>query len=548
MRTAETVLSIIHARGKRGLPLEARYRQLYNPDLYLRAYARLYHHDGAMTPGATEETVDGMTLAKIERIIALVRQERYRWTPVRRTYVPKKNGPQRPLGLPTWSDKLRQEVMRSLLEAYDEPQCSDHAYGFRPHRGCHTALSTIKHTWNGTRGFIEGDIARCFDEIAPQVLCAILRERLHDNRFVRWIQQLLQAGYREHWTHHPTLSGTPQGSGVSPILTKIYLDKLERFVEQTLLPTYNHGAASRINSAYRVIHQRMHRQRQAGKPHEARELRQELQRLAQGDPRDPHYRRLRYARYADDILLGFAGPKAEAEAIQRQLGAFLQSALKRELSQEKTLITQANTEKARFLGYEIVTQQGNDQHDWQGKRCLNGRIGLRVPTNVIDARCTLYMKHGNPTHRPELLLESDYTIVERYQAEYRGVVHYYLLAYNIPQCSRLQWTMQQSLLRTLAHKHRASVRSRQNKYRATVRTPYGTMQCLKVTVDRGEGQKALVAYFGGIPLRRQQHAILHDSLPRHFDSSRNELIKRLLADTCELCGAQGHCEVHHIRK
>jgi hypothetical protein len=161
----------------------------------------------------------------------------------------------------------------------------------------------------------------------------------------------------------------------------------------------------------------MHRCKQAGQPIEARELRKALQRLPQGDPRDPPYRRLRYARYADDILRGFAGPKTEAEAITRRLGEFLHSALKLELSADKTLITHANTEKARFLGYDIVAQQGNDQHDWQGKRCVNGRIGLRVPAAVIDAHCAQYMRHGKPTHRPALLFEHDYTIVERYQAE-----------------------------------------------------------------------------------------------------------------------------------
>src|SRR5215470_17023436 len=184
MRTAATVLSIIHERGKRGLPLEDLYRQLYNPDLYLRAYARLSHHDGALTPGATEETADGMTLAKIDRIITLLRQERYRWTPVRRTYVPKKNGKQRPLGLPTWSDKLLQEVMRSLLEAYYEPQFSDHSYGFRPHRGCHTALQEVQTQWTGVRWFVEGDIAKFFDTMDHAVLVAILGEKIHDQRFL----------------------------------------------------------------------------------------------------------------------------------------------------------------------------------------------------------------------------------------------------------------------------------------------------------------------------------------------------------------------------
>ena len=150
MRTAETVLNIIRDRGQRGLPLERVYRHLYNRELYLLAYSKLYRNDGAMTPGATPETVDGMSLAKIDTIIEVIRHERYRWTPVRRTYIEKKQSTRkRPLGLPTWSDKLVQEVMRLLLEAYYEPQFSSHSHGFRPGRGCHTALGEITRQWRG---------------------------------------------------------------------------------------------------------------------------------------------------------------------------------------------------------------------------------------------------------------------------------------------------------------------------------------------------------------------------------------------------------------
>jgi group II intron reverse transcriptase/maturase len=216
MRNAETVLEIIHERGRKGLPLEDIYRQLYNPDLYLRAYARLYSNKGAMTKGTTSETVDSMSLAKIEQIIDDLRHERYRWTPVRRTYIPKKNGKKRPLGMPTWSDKLLQEVIRLILEAYYEPQMSDYSLGFRPERGCHTALNSIKDTWTGTKWFIEGDIKGCFDHIDHQVMLSILREKLHDNRFLRLLDSLLKAGYLEEWKYHATLSGTPQG-GVSAL-------------------------------------------------------------------------------------------------------------------------------------------------------------------------------------------------------------------------------------------------------------------------------------------------------------------------------------------
>ena len=159
------------------------YRHLYNPDLYLRAYAKLYANDGALTPGATTETVDGMTLAKIQTIIQALRQERYRWTPVRRTYILKKNGKRRPLGLPTWSDKVLQEVIRQILEAYYEPRFSTHSHGFRPGRGCHTALHEITQQWRGVKWFIEGDIRSFFDRLDHEFSCDILREQIQDNRF-----------------------------------------------------------------------------------------------------------------------------------------------------------------------------------------------------------------------------------------------------------------------------------------------------------------------------------------------------------------------------
>jgi group II intron reverse transcriptase/maturase len=219
MRDAETTLAIIRERGKEGLLLEDVYRRLYNPDLYLRAYGRIYRNAGAMTEGTTDETVDGMSQRKIEDTIELLRNERYRWTPVRRVLIPKKNGKTRPLGIPTWSDKLLQEVMRSILEAYYEPQFSTHSHGFRPERGCHTALREIFCTWSGTVWFIEGDIKGCFDNIDHSILLSILRERIHDNRFLNLVTNLLKAGYLEQWTYRPTLSGTPQGGIVAPPTT-----------------------------------------------------------------------------------------------------------------------------------------------------------------------------------------------------------------------------------------------------------------------------------------------------------------------------------------
>jgi group II intron reverse transcriptase/maturase len=311
MRDAETVLAIIQERGRQGLPLEDIYRQLYNPDLYLRAYARLYSNKGAMTKGTTSETVDGMTLGKIEQIIDDLRQERYRWTPVRRIYIPKKNGKMRPLGMPTWSDKLLQEVIRLILEAYYEPNFSDHSHGFRPERGCHTALMQVKRTWTGTKWFIEGDISGCFDSIDHQILMSILKEKLHDNRFLRLIHNLLKAGYLEDWRYHRTQSGTPQGGIVSPILANIYLDKLDQFVQKVLLPQYNHKEKRNRNLAYASIQSKALRLKKMGYRKEAAKLRKQQLQLPYRDPNDEEYRRLRYVRYADDgcIVLTFLDQK-----------------------------------------------------------------------------------------------------------------------------------------------------------------------------------------------------------------------------------------------
>jgi group II intron reverse transcriptase/maturase len=547
MRKAEDVLNVIRERGEKGLPLDDVYRQLYNPTLYLRAYGKLYRNDGAMTEGSTEETVDGMSMAKIRTIIEALRFERYRWTPVRRTQIPKKNGKMRPLGIPTWTDKLLQEVMRSILEAYYEPQFSDLSHGFRPGRGCHTALTTIRRTWKGTKWFIEGDIKGCFDNIDHTVLMSTLREKIHDNRFLRLVENLLKAGYMEYWHYNPTLSGTPQGGVISPILSNIYLDRLDRYVEQTLIPEYTRGDKRQENPVYKSIRGRAYYWKQKGEVEVVKALNQEKYRMPYYDVNDPDYRRLRYTRYADDFLLGFAGPKAEAEEIKEKLRKFLQDELKLEMSEEKTLITHATDEAARFLGYEVVSQHEDMKRDRLGQRSINGVIGLRLPAVVVESRCALYEMEGKPIHRKEMEKNDDLTIVSQYQAEYRGYVQYYQLATNIRWLNKLHWVMQVSLLKTLASKHKTSVNETAKKYKTIVQTPDGPRKCIEVRVER-EGKKPLIAQFGGIPLRRKEGAVLHDQTTMRYSPKRTELIQRLLADECEICGSTEQIEVHHIRK
>ncbi len=340
MRSAATVLNVIRERGRRGLPLERLYRQLFNPQLFLLAYGRIYANKGSMTPGVTPETVDGMSQAKIEAIIDVLRQERYRWRPVRRIYIDKKgSSKKRPLGLPTWSDKLVAEVVRLLLEAYYDVQFSDRSHGFRPGRGCHTALREVVEVWKGTHWFIEGDISNCFGSLDHAIMTSILAEKIHDGRFLRLVSNMLMAGYLEDWRWHATLSGAPQGGIASPVMSNIYLDRLDTFVEQTLLPEYNRGDRRRRNRAYEVVDDQIAKARWHGDRAAVRMLVQRRRRLPSQDPNDPDYRRLRYVRYCDDWLLGFAGPRHEAEQIKTRIAAFLRDQLKLELSESKTLIT-----------------------------------------------------------------------------------------------------------------------------------------------------------------------------------------------------------------
>ncbi|UIX34511.1 reverse transcriptase/maturase family protein [Streptomyces sp. GQFP] len=562
MQNAETVLDVLRERGRQGLPCSELYRQLFNPNLYLLAYGRIYANHGAMTPGVCGETADGMSEAKIGRIIEAMRHERYRFKPVRRTHIPKSNGKLRPLGLPSWSDKLVGEVIRLLLEAYYEPRFSGRSHGFRPGRGCHTALSEVTYNWTGTTWFVEGDISDCFGSLDHDVMAAILAEKIHDNRLLRLIQQMFQAGYLEDWKWHATLSGAPQGGVLSPLLSNIYLDRLDTFVETVLIPEYTRGKARRKNQAYRDLENAINAERKRlayRKEHtesaQVRAWRKQLRSLPAGDPQDPGYRRLRYIRYADDHLLGFTGPKAEAETIKQRLVEFLRDDLKLELNQDKTLITHGRTQAARFLGYEITVQHADDKISRGGRinrgaRSINGKIQLRVPKDVIKAKCAPFLKHGKPAHLLPLTVCTPLDIVGIYGAQYRGIVQYYLLAGDVWRLDRLKGVMLTSLLKTLAAKHRSRVTTMANKYKTTIKTPQGPRRCFEARVER-PGRKPLIARFGGIPLTRKRTAVIDDLPPTQFTPrSRprgSQLIDRLRKGWCELCDERSSVEVHQVR-
>ena len=544
MQSAEVVLGVLRERGRKGLPCEQLYRQLFNKDLYYLAYGNIYSNKGSMTPGASEETADGMSEEKIEQIIGLMRQEKYRFSPARRVYIPKKNGKLRPLGMPTWSDKLVGEVVRLLLEAFYEPQFSDTSHGFRKFRGCHTALREINNTWTGTAWFVEGDISDCFGSLDHEILLGILAEKIRDNRFLRLIRNMLKAGYLEDWTYRDTLSGVPQGGTVSPILSNVYLDKLDKFVEQELIPQYTRGATRAANPAYRQADALLRRARRRGDRAEARRLFLEMRALPSTDPMDPGYRRLKYIRYADDHILGFTGPKAEAEEIKARLAEFLRETLGLELNQQKTLITHARSQRARFLGYHITVQHSGTKIS-NGRRSANGKIALKVPPDVIRAQCARYRNHGKPWHRSRLQNLDDYDIIRVYGAEYRGVVNYYLLAKDAWRLRTLRWNAETSMLKTLAAKHQSTVSKMAARHKAKAETGDGPRTCFEAR-RRRRGKPDLVARFGGIILRQDRRAVITEPVPVRVRVPRRELLARLRQRECELCETGTTVAVHQV--
>jgi len=558
MQTADQILQAIRKLGEKRLPLTRMYRCLFSEDLFLAAYDRIGRHPGALTPGTADETADGMNLKRIRAIIEQLRQERFRFRPSRRTYVPKKSGGVRPLGLPNFSEKLVQEVLRQILEAYYEPRFRESSHGFRPGRGCHTALTHIHHKFGGTTWFIEGDIRGCFDAIDHQVLMSLLARDIHDGRLLNLIQRGLDAGYLEDWRYSRTYSGVPQGGVLSPLLSNIYLHELDVFIEDVLIPQSTRGQTRARNREYQRLGEQIGQARAMGDDCTVRELEQQRRQLPSQDTQDPNYRRLKYCRYADDFILGFIGPKSEAEAVKEAIAGFLREKLHLEMSASKTLITHARTEHAQFLGYAISIYQADTRLTLAlchgrpiRRRNLNGSVRLGIPYGTVDEWAQPYQHKGKPIQEAVILHYSDAHIIETYQQRFRGVAEYYKYAADRDQLSKLKYVMEVALTKTLANKYRTSVSHIYRKYRRTRLVdgyPYKTLQ-VEVPTQRG----TTTVYWGGISLKviKPGKETIEETIRPGSQIAayrKSDLIQRLQTNECELCGSPEDCQVHHIRK
>lgn len=563
MRSPERVLNSLNEHSKdSSYKFERLYRILFNEELFYVAYQKIASNGGSTTKGSDGRSIDEMSLARIETLIASLKDESYQPHPSRRVHIPKKNGKTRPLGIPAFEDKLVQEVVRMILEAIYEGHFETTSHGFRPKRSCHTALLHIQKTFSGAKWFIEGDIKGFFDNIDHDVLVGILRERISDDRFIRLIRKFLKAGYVEDWTFHNTYSGMPQGGIVSPILANIYLDKLDKYVKE-YIRHFDMGTKRRPGKESNdLANERKRTVRKLKKVKDGTEkaalvarlkaIEQERAAFPSGDEMDGSYRRLKYIRYADDFILGVIGSKEDALRIKEDIKSFLSESLALELSEEKTLITHTG-KSAKFLGYEItVTRNNHQRRDVQGRlrRTYGKRVRLNVSMATLRDKLLEYgameikLRNGKEIWKPKcrsgLIFNDDLEILDRYNRKTVGFCNYYLIANNCVVLHNFRYIMEYSMYKTFAGKYRSTVRKINKKYRLNklFTVKYEQQGVIKSrTFYKTSFKRRTTAFNGSCDIEPYSIA----------DVSRTNLTDRLKAEKCELCGATGKLIMHHVR-
>lgn len=532
------------------------YRYLLREDTYYSAYQKLYSNKGAATKGTDNDTADGFGKKYVDKLLEELANGTYTPKPVRREYICKQNGKLRPLGIPSFRDKLLQEVIRRFLEAIYEPQFSNFSHGFRPERSCHTALTQAKNYFTGAKWFIEGDIKGCFDNIDHMALIGILERKIKDSRFINIIRAFLKAGYMEDWRYSKTHSGTPQGGILSPILANIYLNELDTKVME-IKARFEKPRDKGVTTEYRRLKGHIDRLEIKAKKatgEEKMSIVREIQQVKKQQLKIPCKpstdKNIAYIRYADDFLIAVKGNREDCSAIKTELTEYLQSELKLTLSEEKTLITHSS-EKVRFLGYNIAIRRSQTvKTDSIGrkKRTLNGSVELTVPLDKIERFMfdkgiikQTDAKKFHPIHRCGWLYLPDYEILERYNSEIRGILNYYQLAVNYNDLNYFCYLMEYSCLATLAGKYSSTISKTKDKYK------HGKKWVIKYKTSSGASREKRIVNLADC----KKSGVFNDRIVTNISPKRfkNSIHERLLAEKCELCGKMDEnlLEVHHVK-
>ncbi|MCQ9628373.1 group II intron reverse transcriptase/maturase [Cetobacterium somerae] len=563
MRNSENVLYNLGEKSKiEDYKFEKLIRNLYNENFYYIAISKLYANKGAGTKGSDNKSIDGFSNYDILKLIESIKDESYEPAILKRVYIPKSNGKLRPLSIPSFRDKIVQEIIRMILNAIYEPIFSKNSHGFRPNRSCHTALKDVNVKFTGTKWFIEGDIKGCFDNINHHILLRILDQKISDQKFLRLINKFLKCGYLENWRYSKTYSGTPQGGIMSPILANIYLNEFDKFMEK-LKRRFDIGKRrTKQNKEYRRKTSILNARRKKRDKNKSTELlseiksiEKELMKISYYDTMDENFKSLKYVRYADDFIIGVIGSKEDCEWIKEEIKNYMNEKLNLNLSEEKTLITNID-KRAKFLGYELTKKSTRIKTNEKGRpeRIANGNIELYIPRDfainwMLNNNAISYnidRKSWSSVARYSLINLSHLEIISTYNNEIRGIYNYYKMAKNVHrQLSTLIYGMEYSCLSTLARKHKSS--------RKKIRSKLGKENGWGVDYNTKEGKRTIL--FFNSPIERELFPVTWENIDVKYNvmtlKGRTELEDRLKANQCELCGINGsdiEFHIHHINK
>jgi group II intron reverse transcriptase/maturase len=540
------------------------FRILNKNEIWIAAYENIKGNKGALTRGSTSETMDGMSLERLELLKDGVLTEQYKFKPVKLTYIPRPDGRVRPLGLPTANDKIVQEVMRIILEAMYEPIFYEVSFGFRRGKGCHDALAHVEQKFRWVDYVIEGDIEEAYPTIDHHILVRILEQRIEDPRFIRLIWKLLKCGVLDEEIIQWSKKGVPQGSIVSPILANIYYHELDRFVH-SLKEQYETPQSKRTrlkSSTYKRLEYQIQKISEKMRNHEPqsperRLLAKELKALRKKRLQTPSLKdktiRIEYVRYADDWMVGISGDRKLALHFKQEISCFMKNDLGQKLHPKKTKVTDLRKGNAHFLGYQIFLPRTKPISTYKGKGVQTIRRGqpqLRfdIPVAEVVKRYTErgYLKQlpdrVRPISRASYTVLEDHVIVSHFRSVWLGLLNYYSGCTNRGRLQYFHYLLHMSCAMTLAHRHRMSSSKIFSKHgkRLTVKIPQKNPQ--------EKGKTVSFPYKTTWKIAERKWLFGKTITPPTHRYVKSLVTRSSLGLPCTICDSDvGPIEMHHVK-
>jgi retron-type reverse transcriptase len=555
------------------------YRLLCAKDLHIAAYEKLKANKGALNAAVTPDTIQGYSITRIDQCINKLRNCQWHPRLARLVMIPKPNSDKkRPLGIQGPEEKAVQEILRNILEAIYEPTFNPQSFGFRRGRGCHDALQYIDKQFTGIGYVLEGDIQACFPSIDHTILIEILKERITDQRVLDLIIKMLKAGYLSEETQKiiQPLVGTPQGSIVSPILSNIYLDKMDQWIEEWRsnnirtedydINTLEYNKAEypekKATTTYYNVKNAI--------PRPSRPI---IRRLYKDFRVKNIYKlslvpyvakwkkeRLLYVRYADDFIVAFSKnvPRYRVEKFKAELTQFLKNELALTLSPEKSTITDIRLTSALFLGHTInidtsskITIIRPNSSRPKGmltprklfrKRTTGSYVDIGIPKERILKKLELQgfcQCNGYPVSNKKLTPYEDKVIVSTFDARLRGLLNYYSGTGDTNTKYRIHYIMRFSCAKTLAHKHKTTIRKIFKKYGS-----YLTVKSIRRNPKNKKTSTTSVSIIRKPDIERKWQTGKEHKDPEKIILA--SLQRSRLYSWCSICGTWKNIEMHHI--